>query len=349
MLCKILRVSFLNKWISSKNLTFRFCSSHVEVPTLPSVSFEPKPYKGPNYNDVLNSRNTNISPFVRLMYKEPVMINQGYMQYVWDHTGKRYLDMFGGIVTVSVGHCHPKVTKAAVDQMHKLWHVTNLYMHPELHEYAKKLTDRLPGDLKVCYFCNSGSEANDLAIQLSRLYTGAFDVISLRNAYHGDTPYSIGLCGIGTWKHSFPNGFGMHQKTQRGFVQGVLELKEQLDLDFVPGLLVSSLDPTIVKDFQICSELTQAVPKKEQNISILRSLALETIDTMYLEPDWVHIYTNGRILKDSDSAGAGVYCHIFFFYLTTGKSTTAFDGEAAVLQVALAQLHCHLNSFCHVL
>ncbi|GFS49694.1 alanine--glyoxylate aminotransferase 2, mitochondrial [Trichonephila inaurata madagascariensis] len=211
MLCKILRVSFPNKWISSKNLTFRFCSSHVEVPTLPSVSFEPKPYKGPNYNDVLNSRNTNISPFVRLMYKEPVMINQGYMQYVWDHTGKRFLDMFGGIVTVSVGHCHPKVTKAAVDQMHKLWHVTNLYMHPELHKYAKKLTDRLPGDLKVCYFCNSGSEANDLAIQLARLYTGAFDVISLRNAYHGDTPYSIGLCGIGTWKHSFPNGFGMHQ------------------------------------------------------------------------------------------------------------------------------------------
>lgn len=209
MLYKFRQVLFLNKWISSKKLTFRFCSS-LKIPTLPSVSFEPEPYKGPSYNDVLNSRNTSISPFVRLMYKEPVMIKQGYMQYVWDHTGQRYLDMFGGIVTVSVGHCHPKVTKAAVDQMHKLWHLTNLYLHPELHDYAKKLTDRLPGDLKVCYFCNSGSEANDLAIQLARLYTGAFDIISLRNAYHGDTPYSIGLCGIGTWKHSFPNGFGMH-------------------------------------------------------------------------------------------------------------------------------------------
>ncbi|GFV82998.1 hypothetical protein TNCV_1180121 [Trichonephila clavipes] len=80
-------------------------------------------------------------------------------------------------------------------------------------------------------------------------------------------------------------------------------------------------------------------------MAILRSLALETIDTIYSEPDWVHIYTDGSRLKDSDSAGARVYCHLFSFYLTTGKFTTAFDGEVAVLQVALAQLHCHLNSF----
>ncbi|GFW44190.1 hypothetical protein TNCV_3855511 [Trichonephila clavipes] len=66
---------------------------------------------------------------------------------------------------------------------------------------------------------------------------------------------------------------------------------------------------------------------------------------MYIEPDWVHIYTNGSLLKDSDSAGAGVYCHLFSFYLTTGQYTTAFDGEVAALQVALAQLHFHLNIF----
>ncbi|GFU85031.1 hypothetical protein TNCV_1552941 [Trichonephila clavipes] len=85
--------------------------------------------------------------------------------------------------------------------------------------------------------------------------------------------------------------------------------------------------------------------RKEQNTSILRSLALERIDTMYPEPDWVHIYTDGSLLKDSDSTGAGVYSHLFSFYLTTGKFTIAFDGEVAALQVALAQLHCHLNSF----
>ncbi|XP_055927910.1 alanine--glyoxylate aminotransferase 2, mitochondrial-like [Argiope bruennichi] len=192
------------------DLAFRYYSNSATRPVLPSISFEPQPYKGPNYNDVIKLRNSSINPCVQLYYREPIMVSQGYMQYIWDHTGKRYLDMFGGIVTVSVGHCHPKVTKAATDQMHKLWHLTNLYLHPKMHEYGKKLTDRLPGDLKVCYFCNSGSEANDLAIQLARLHTGAFDIVSLRNSYHGATPYSIGLCGIGTWKHSFPNSFGIH-------------------------------------------------------------------------------------------------------------------------------------------
>ncbi|GFT29269.1 hypothetical protein TNCV_3588481 [Trichonephila clavipes] len=120
-------------------------------------------------------------------------------------------------------------------------------------------------------------------------------------------------------------------KTQRGFVQGVLELKEQLDLDFVPEPLVSSLDPTIDEGFRICTELSQAVSKKEQNTSILRSLALETIDTTYPEPDWVHIYTDGSLLKDSDSAGAGVYCRFFSFYLTTEKFTAAFNDEVAAL------------------
>ncbi|GFQ91817.1 uncharacterized protein LOC103523915 [Trichonephila clavata] len=66
---------------------------------------------------------------------------------------------------------------------------------------------------------------------------------------------------------------------------------------------------------------------------------------MYPEPDWVRICTDGSPLKDFESAGAGVYYHLFSFYLTTGKFTTAFDGELAALEVALAQLHCHLNIF----
>ncbi|GFW96491.1 hypothetical protein TNCV_4358131 [Trichonephila clavipes] len=125
--------------------------------------------------------------------------------------------------------------------------------------------------------------------------------------------------------------YGRCLKSQRGFVQGVLELKEQLDLDFVPEPLVSSLDPTIDKVFRICIELTQRVSKKEQNTLILRSLALEAIDTMYPEPEWVHIYTDGSLLIDSESSGAGVYCHLFSFYLTAEKFTIPLDGEVAVL------------------
>jgi len=74
------------------------------------------------------------------------------MQWVWDHEGRRYLDMFSGIVTVSVGHCHPKVVCGLNEQADKLWHTTQLYMHSPLHEYAEKLAATMPGNLKVCCF-----------------------------------------------------------------------------------------------------------------------------------------------------------------------------------------------------
>lgn len=93
--------------------------------------------------------------------------------------------MFGGIVTVSVGHCHPKVNAALKEQVDTLWHTTNIYMHPKIHEYAERLTATLPDKLNCVYFVNSGSEANDMAMYIARLYTGNFDIMSFRNGYHG--------------------------------------------------------------------------------------------------------------------------------------------------------------------
>ena len=107
------------------------------------------------------------------------------MQYVWDDTGKRYLDGLGGIVTISVGHCHPHVVAAAAKQNDTLQHSTTIYLHPNVCAFAEKLASRMPGELKVCYFVNSGSEANDLALLMARAFTGNYDVIALRNAYHG--------------------------------------------------------------------------------------------------------------------------------------------------------------------
>lgn len=144
-------------------------------------------------------------------YKDPVYIHQGHMQYLWDTTGRRYLDLFAGIVTVSVGHCHPKVVAAAEAQMKKLWHTTSIYLYPGIHQYAQKLTAKLPGNLKVVYFTNSGSEANDLALFMARLYTGVYDSVSLRNAYHGASPYLMGVTAISTWRYNTPTGFGVQQ------------------------------------------------------------------------------------------------------------------------------------------
>lgn len=89
-----------------------------------------------------------------------------------------------------------KVNKALEEQMKTLWHTTSIYMHPKIYEYSQKLAAKLPGNLNVVYLVNSGSEANDLAILLARLYTKNYDIISLNNAYHGASTSTMGLTGI---------------------------------------------------------------------------------------------------------------------------------------------------------
>lgn len=181
------------------------------VPEMPLCSFKPDVFTGKSKEEVLKIRKDNLNPGLLTYYKTPVFLHQGHMQYLWDTTGKRYLDLFAGIVTVSVGHCHPKVVAAAEAQLKKLWHTTNIYLTPGIHEYAQKLTAKLPGNLKVVYFTNSGSEANDLALFMARLYTGVYDSISLRNSYHGASPYLMGVTALSTWRYNTPTGFGMHQ------------------------------------------------------------------------------------------------------------------------------------------
>ena len=132
------------------------------------------------------------------------------MQYVWDESGRRYLDALGGIVTISVGHCHPDVVEAARKQNELLQHSTTIYLHPNIAEYAEKLASKMPGELKVCYFVNSGSEANDLAMLMARAYTGNYDMIALRNAYHGGNASGMGLTAHSTWKYNVPQSFGVH-------------------------------------------------------------------------------------------------------------------------------------------
>src|SRR5580700_3403631 len=96
--------------------------------SLPVCQHSPKPYTGPSKAEVLAVRQQYLSPGLFRFYKEPLMLVEGAMQYVWDEAGKRYLDGFGGIVTVSVGHCHPKVVKAGQDQIATLQHTTTIYL-----------------------------------------------------------------------------------------------------------------------------------------------------------------------------------------------------------------------------
>src|SRR5450432_2222379 len=138
------------------------------------------------------------------------MLVEGKMQYVWDAQGRRYLDALGGIVTISVGHCHPHVVEAARKQSELLQHSTTIYLHPAVAQFAEKLASKMPGDLKVCYFVNSGSEASDLALLMARAYSGNFDMIALRNSYHGGNSSGMGLTAHSTWKFNVPHSFGVH-------------------------------------------------------------------------------------------------------------------------------------------
>jgi alanine-glyoxylate transaminase/(R)-3-amino-2-methylpropionate-pyruvate transaminase len=185
-------------------------SPRTASPALPHTNHKPRPYTGPSAEEVLALRKEFLNPGLFLYYKKPLMLVEGKLQYVWDNTGKRYFDGLGGIVTISVGHCHPHVLEAARRQNETLQHSTTIYLHPNIAEYAQKLASKMPGALKVCYFVNSGSEANDLALLMARAYTGNYDVVALRNAYHGGNVSGMGLTAHSTWKFNVPHSFGVH-------------------------------------------------------------------------------------------------------------------------------------------
>src|SRR5919204_2125732 len=148
--------------------------------SLPLSSHQPARYTGPSRDEVLALRRQYLTPGLITYYKDPLLVVEGHMQYVWDETGKQYLDGFAGIVSVSVGHCHPRVVEKVREQIGKLQHTTTIYLHPTIGLFGKKLAEHLPADsgLTVTYFTNSGSEANEVAVLSAREYTGNADVIS---------------------------------------------------------------------------------------------------------------------------------------------------------------------------
>ena len=178
---------------------------------LPPTNHRPATYTGPSRQEVLATRRQYVSPGVFTYYRNPIQIVEGFGPYLWDEAGRRYLDVLGGVATVVVGHSHPRLVEAIREQAGKLVHATTIYLHPNMAMYAKNLARHFPptSGLQVSQFTNSGSEANDLAVMIARLHTGQFDIISLRNGYHGGTGTTMGLTALGNWKFPFPHSFGV--------------------------------------------------------------------------------------------------------------------------------------------
>nr|XP_031323848.1 ethanolamine-phosphate phospho-lyase isoform X2 [Camelus dromedarius] len=133
--------------------------------------------------DTLALRRKHIGPSCKVFFAaDPIKIVRAQRQYMFDEKGEQYLDCINNVA--HVGHCHPEVVKAAQRQM-ELLNTNSRFLHDNVVEYAKRLSATLPDKLSVCYFTNSGSEANDLALRLARQFRGHQDVITLDHAYHG--------------------------------------------------------------------------------------------------------------------------------------------------------------------
>ena len=130
----------------------------------------------------------------------PIAVERAKDQYLWDVEGKRYLDFFGGVLTVSVGHCNDEVTAATIAQLQRAQHTSTLYINEIMVALAEKIAKLTPGRLQKCYFTSSGSEANETAVMAARMYTGNSDIITLRHAYSGRTTTAMSLTAHGTWR-----------------------------------------------------------------------------------------------------------------------------------------------------
>ncbi len=165
----------------------------------PETIFPPPP---PVKAATLAKRRERVGSSLRLSYREPLKIVRGRMQYLFDETGRRFLDAYNNVP--HVGHSHPRIVEALCGQA-SLLNTNTRYLHDRINSLAEKLAATMPEPLEVCYFVNSASEANELALRLARTFTGNRDVIVLEAAYHGNTG---NLIDISPYKHAFAGGSG---------------------------------------------------------------------------------------------------------------------------------------------
>src|SRR6266498_1763581 len=124
-------------------------------------------------------------PCVANYYAEPVVITEAHGSSVKDLDGREYLDFFGGILTAGIGHSHPEFVKRIQDQVARLVHTSSVYPTEEQVRVAERLTQITPGKLKKSFFTTSGTEADETAIMLAKIYTGQQEIIALRHSYAG--------------------------------------------------------------------------------------------------------------------------------------------------------------------
>jgi 4-aminobutyrate aminotransferase len=161
-----------------------------------------------NTQQILDKHKQYLFPSLTHYYSEPLAADRAAGQYLWDVEGNKYLDFFGGILTVSVGHCNPRVNDKIKAQADRLQHTSTLYPNEHIVALAEKIAQITPGEIRQSFFTNSGTEADELAVQLARVHTGNYEVVALRHSYSGRSMLAQSLTGQHTWRRSLPSGLG---------------------------------------------------------------------------------------------------------------------------------------------
>jgi len=202
-------------------------------------------------------RDKFVSPSLSISYRDPLHIVRGKGQYLYDRDGKKYLD---GINNIShVGHCHPEVTKTLYKQT-KTLNTNTRYLHENIVLYAQELTSRLPEHLQVCFFTNSGSESNDLALRLARDYTNSKHTIVIQGAYHGHTSATI---EVSPYKYDGPGGRGaakfIHEVPMPDSYRGSWKTSRADILEYYVDHVESILDFLYRRDEQVSAFISESI------------------------------------------------------------------------------------------
>ncbi|NOD31349.1 aminotransferase class III-fold pyridoxal phosphate-dependent enzyme [Ruegeria atlantica] len=152
--------------------------------------------------DILHKRRAHFGGNLSLTYDDPVMLVRGWKHHLFDEWGRPYLDAYNNVP--HVGHAHPRIQAVAADQLKRMNSNTR-YLHPAQVEFADKILSKMPDHLQVCFFVNSGTEANELALRLARAHTGAKGIVTPDHGYHGNTNAAV---AISAYKFNKPGGIG---------------------------------------------------------------------------------------------------------------------------------------------
>ena len=182
--------------------------------------------------NVAEMRKDYLIPCLNYFYKNPPVLVKGDMQYLYDNKGKKYLDFFSGVSVMNCGHSNPYIINRVIEQLKTLQHTTNIYLTEPIVLLAKKLSEILPEGLHSSFFCMSGSEANEGALLLARIYTGKKKFVALKNSLHGRTFLAMSATDIPMWRADpfLSEDFYFIENSQNES-QSLKELEELLEKD----------------------------------------------------------------------------------------------------------------------